>query len=220
MASPLEKARKDPNSMKGRILKSAQKLYGANGYQGTTTRMIAKDVGIDISTLYYHWGEKADLYEAVMTCMKEDLQALLKTIDKVSRGKKLSERIEIAINMSCDYYFSHPEATSLLLLHYYNYTLELTDIDVKFDIVDALKNIAFSMGLVENKEGVSVLDKAKVMAVVLSLFSFIGGEKHLRQMIGAGKGEYREVVKEVLKFILIPAFVKDKDFIQSFTEEV
>ena len=197
--------------MKGRILRSASKLYGKNGYQGTTTRMIAKDVGIDISTLYYHWGEKADLYEAVIMCMKEDLLELLKKIEKITRGKILKERLEIAINTCCDYYFSNPETTSLVLLHYYHYTLELNEIDVKFDIADAIKNIAFSMGLVEENDGVSVQVKAKVMAVVLSLFSFIAGEKHLREIIGAEEKEYREVIKEVLKFILIPAFAQDKE---------
>ena len=57
MPSPLEKARQDPKSMKARILASARRIFGEYGYNNTTTRMIAKDVGIDISTLYYHWGE-------------------------------------------------------------------------------------------------------------------------------------------------------------------
>ena len=131
-----------------------------------------------------------------------------KDIEKATNGKELSDRLKIAINMSCDYYFSNPEDTSLILLHYYNYTLELNDVDVKFDIADAIQNIAFSMGLVDNENGVSPLAKAKVMAVVLSLISFIGGEKHLREIIGTGKEKYREVVKEVLNFILIPAFAK------------
>ncbi|MCP4373087.1 MAG: helix-turn-helix transcriptional regulator, partial [Deltaproteobacteria bacterium] len=48
--------------MKAKILISARKLFGQYGFHGTTTRMIASDVGIDISTLYYHWGEKGDLY--------------------------------------------------------------------------------------------------------------------------------------------------------------
>ncbi len=208
MASPLEKARKDPKSMKARILKSASKLYSKNGYKGTTTRMISTDVGIDISTLYYHWGEKADLYEAVLTCLKEDTQELLNNIEKIISGKKLSERLEVAINMTCDYYFSNPETTNLILMHYYNYSLALNEIEVEFNIADIIKNIAFSMGLIENKEGISVKAKANVIAVILSLFSFISGEKHLSEVIGAEKEEYREVVKDVLKFILIPAFVR------------
>ena len=65
MPSPLEKARQAPESMKGRILSAARQLFGDYGFHGVTTRMIAKEVGIDISTLYYHCGEKQDLYEAI-----------------------------------------------------------------------------------------------------------------------------------------------------------
>ena len=35
--------------------------------------MIAKEVGIDISTLHYHWGDKNDLYEAVVVDVNNDL---------------------------------------------------------------------------------------------------------------------------------------------------
>ncbi|MBU0993253.1 MAG: TetR/AcrR family transcriptional regulator [Proteobacteria bacterium] len=209
MASPLEKARKDPASMKGRILESATRLFGQNGYQGTTTRMIAKDVGIDISTLYYHWGEKADLYEAVMICIKEDLRNLLVEIETIIKGKPLSTRLEIAINMCCDFYFDYPESTSLVLSHYNSDALSQPDKSVKLDIADAITDIAFSMGLVPHKSNVSLQVKMKVMAVILSLFSFIAGEKHIRQMLGADNQEYREVVKETLRFILIPAFIQD-----------
>ena len=45
MSSPLEKARLAPDSMKARILTAARGLFGSYGYQGTTTRMIAQDVG-------------------------------------------------------------------------------------------------------------------------------------------------------------------------------
>jgi AcrR family transcriptional regulator len=34
--------------------------------------MIAQEVGIDISTLHYHWGEKKDLYEAVILATSPD----------------------------------------------------------------------------------------------------------------------------------------------------
>lgn len=44
--------------MKARILAVARKIYGEYGFHGTTMRMIAKEVGIDISTLHYHWGKR------------------------------------------------------------------------------------------------------------------------------------------------------------------
>ena len=66
MPSRLEKARQDPTSMKAKILASARKVFGEYGYNDTTTRMIAKDVCIDISTPYYHWGKSR-------ICMKPSL---------------------------------------------------------------------------------------------------------------------------------------------------
>jgi len=74
MPSALEKARQSPDSMKARILTAARRLFGEYGYHGVTTRMIAKDVGIEISTLYYHWGEKQDLYEAVLTDLSDEIR--------------------------------------------------------------------------------------------------------------------------------------------------
>ncbi len=58
MRTPLEKARRDPESTKARILNVARKIFGEYGYHGGTPRMIAEEVGIDLSTIHYHWGEK------------------------------------------------------------------------------------------------------------------------------------------------------------------
>jgi AcrR family transcriptional regulator len=44
MPSRLERARQDPNSMKARILVSARRVFGEYDYNGTTTRMIAKEM--------------------------------------------------------------------------------------------------------------------------------------------------------------------------------
>jgi len=109
MPSRLEKARNDPTSMKARILASARRIFGEYGYNDTTTRMIAKDVGIDISTLYYHWGEKQDLYEAVIMDISEEVQLKLSEVEKHVSGLSLTCRLEIAIDMMCDSLFSHPE---------------------------------------------------------------------------------------------------------------
>ena len=93
MESPLEKARKDPESMKARILTAARKIFGEYGFHGTTTRMIAQEVGIDISTLHYHWGEKKDLYEAVILDINKDLGQSLIDVEKIIHGRPLAERL-------------------------------------------------------------------------------------------------------------------------------
>ncbi|RPJ79172.1 MAG: TetR/AcrR family transcriptional regulator [Deltaproteobacteria bacterium] len=194
--------------MKAKILSAARKLFGVYGYYGTTTRMIAQTVGIDISTLYYHWGEKADLYNAVLLDTQEELKQELKRIEKIIHGKPLPSRLEIAINESCDYLFKNSEITNLILLNYFTKP-KGKDI-VEFHFIDIITGIAISMGLAMDKDKITKQAKARVMAVMLSLFNFIAGKKYLSPIIGAESQDYLNVVKETLNFILIPAFVQDK----------
>ncbi|MFJ5924019.1 TetR/AcrR family transcriptional regulator [Kitasatospora sp. NPDC092948] len=49
-----------------RILTAATDLFAQHGYDGTTTRTIAGAAGLNVATVAYHVGTKADLYREVM----------------------------------------------------------------------------------------------------------------------------------------------------------
>ena len=49
-----------------RILDCAETLFARQGYNGTTTRQVAKGAGISLQTLQYHCGGKKNLYKAVL----------------------------------------------------------------------------------------------------------------------------------------------------------
>ncbi|MDX2500012.1 MAG: TetR/AcrR family transcriptional regulator [Deltaproteobacteria bacterium] len=204
MPSRLERARQDPNSMKAKILTSARKLFGEYGYNDTTTRMIAGDVGIDISTLYYHWGEKQDLYEAVLIDISEEIQNKLKEVEKKVSDQNLATRLEIAIDMMSDYLFSHPEVSNLILFGYFNKTRHGVTLDISMS--QYITNIAFAMGLSNNRETASTEAKARILAVWNTVLNFISGENFFRPLLDTDRDEYIRVVKETLKFILVPAF--------------
>src|SRR6056297_758633 len=102
MASSLVKARRNPDSTKARILTAARRMFGEYGFHGTTTRMIAKAVDIDVSTLFYPWGEKGDLYEAVIRDINEGMRKKLIEVEHKVSGRPLAERIEIAIDEMAD----------------------------------------------------------------------------------------------------------------------
>ena len=206
MTSRLEKARQDPESMKGRILDAARRLFGDYGFSGVTTRMIAKEVGIDISTLYYHWGEKKDLYEAVITDLSEQIRAKLRHIEQLVRGKPLAHRLEVAIDVMCDYLFTHPEASNLILFSYLGKSRAVTDIDMR--VQEHIANIAVAMGLALDTAHVPARANARVLAVWNSVMNFASGENFFRPMLDVDHREYIAVVKETLKFILIPAFTQ------------
>ena len=206
MPSRLERARQDPNSMKARILSSARKLFGEYGYNDTTTRMIAGDVGIDISTLYYHWGEKQDLYEAVLIEISDEIQKKLNEVEKKVSGLDLTTRLEIAIDMMSDYLFSHPEVSNLILFGYFNKTRHGVTLDISMS--QHITNIAVAMGLSDSRERVSTEAKARILAVWNTVLNFISGENFFRPLLETNREEYIRVVKETLKFILVPAFTK------------
>jgi AcrR family transcriptional regulator len=204
MLTPLEKARKDPDSMKARILMVARRIFGEYGFHGTTTRMIAQEVGIDVSTLYYHWGEKGDLYEAVVLDINEDLRGKLLEVEKDIHGKPLEERMDVSIDMMTDYLFECPEISNLILFQYFGKTRH--DSVLNIQVPEFISDIARSMNLCENKKKVPTRARMQVLAIMNAIYNFISGESFFRPMLGLKREAYIAQVKETLKYILIPAF--------------
>jgi AcrR family transcriptional regulator len=165
-------------------------------------------VGIDISTLYYHWGEKQDLYEAVLVDVGDEIQQKLNDIEHHVGGQSLTRRLEVALDMMCDYLFSHPEVPNLILFGYFNKTRHGLTLDLRMS--KYVSNIAFAMGLSEDKANVSIQAKARILAVWNTVLNFISGENFFRPMLDTNREDYIKVVKETLKFILVPAFTGDK----------
>ena len=204
MASSLEKAKQNPDSMKARILTAARKIFGEYGFHGTTTRMIAKAVDIDISTLYYHWGEKGDLYEAVIMDITEGMRQRLIEVEKIIKGKPLAERIQIAIDEMAGYLFENPEISNLTLFRYFTKTRHGSILD--FKVPEYISDIAYSMGLATDRKNVPVDAKMKVLSIMNAIHNFVSGENFFRPMLGLEREEYIKAAKETLKVVNVTAF--------------
>lgn len=204
MTTSLQKAKQNPESMKARILEAARKIFGEYGFHGTTTRMIAKAVDIDISTLYYHWGEKGDLYEAVIRDINDGLGRKLIEVEKKIKGRPLAERLDIAIEEMVDYLFENPEISNLTLLRYFMKTRHGNLLD--FRVPEYLSDIACSMGLARDRKNVPVEARMKVLSIMNAIHNFVSGENFFRPMMGLNSQEYRRHAKETLKFFNLAAF--------------
>jgi TetR/AcrR family transcriptional regulator, regulator of cefoperazone and chloramphenicol sensitivity len=209
MPTPLEKARKDPGSMKARILTSSRDLFAEYGYHGVTTRMIAKDVGIDISTLHYHWGDKENLFEAVVEDLNDEIEMKLKEVEKLVRGKSLAYRLEVAIDVMCDYLFQHPSVAKLVMFSHFIKTR--TPGETNQRLFEQVSNIAIAMGLAPDKDGISTTANARVLAVSNAIYSFTAGKSFMQSILKVDEKEYDRVIRETLKFILIPAFTRENE---------
>ncbi len=204
METSLRKARMDPDSMKARILDKARRVFGEYGYHGATTRMIAEQVGIDISTLYYHWGDKSDLYKAVVLDVVEDLRTELAAVERRIHGLPLATRMDIAIDTMTEYLFRHNEISNLLLFRYFGKTRDEAVLD--FAVPEFVSDIAYSMGLCSDRSTAPLPSKLKVLAIMNAMHNFVSGESFFRSMLGMERDAYITEVKRTLKFILIPAF--------------
>lgn len=204
MTTSLEKAKQNPESMKARILEAARKVFSEYGFHGTTTRMIAKSVNIDISTLYYHWGEKGDLYEAVIRDINDGLGGKLIEVEKKIKGRPLAQRLDIAIEEMVDYLFENPEISNLTLFRYFMKTRHGTLLD--FRVPEYISDIAYSMGLAEDRKNVSVEARMKVLSIMNAIHNFVSGENFFRPMMGLDREQYIRHAKETLKFFNLAAF--------------
>jgi AcrR family transcriptional regulator len=204
MATPLEKARQNPNSMKAKILTSARRLFGSYGFHGTTTRMIAKEVGIDISTLYYHWGEKGDLYEAVVLDINEGMRSKLAELEQIIKGRPLSERLEIAIDEMVEYLFERPEISNLTIFRYFTKNRHKSTFDTR--VPEFISDIAYSMGLTEDRKNCSVEAKMQVLTIINAIHNYVSGESFFLPMLEIDRKEYTRQAKETVKFFAIRSF--------------
>ena len=209
MATPLEKARQNPDSMKAKILKSARKLFGEYGFHGTTTRMIASEVGIDISTLYYHWGEKGDLYEAVIIDMNDGIRAKLIEVESIIKGRPLAKRIEIAIDELVDYLFAHSELSNLTIFRYFTKNRH----DCSFDerIPEYISDIAYSMDLSQDRNNASPAAKMKVLTLMNAIHNYVSGEAFFLPMLEITRKDYISRTKETVKFFSLSNFIETKE---------
>lgn len=67
------------------ILRTATKLFLENGFNGTSTRDIAKHIGITQPALYHHFSDKEVLYLDVLTALcgkvRQDINKVMRKED-------------------------------------------------------------------------------------------------------------------------------------------
>lgn len=68
---------------KAEIHQAAMELFSTRGYEKTSLREIAEQVGITKASLYYHYSSKQDLLKAIIGTFFEDLQRVLQLVDVI-----------------------------------------------------------------------------------------------------------------------------------------
>ena len=73
---------KEAGSAKERLLDAATDIFGMYGYEAATTRMIAREAGVNIAAIPYYFGGKEGLYHALIDHIVAMVQARIADVQE------------------------------------------------------------------------------------------------------------------------------------------
>ena len=110
--SPAKPVTRDPDKSRANILQAARTEFASSGLGGARVDQIAKMAGINKRMLYHYFGNKDDLFCAVLEANyahKRDSERAL-----ALEQEEPLEAIRKLIALTWDYYLKHPEFLTLL----------------------------------------------------------------------------------------------------------
>lgn len=75
---------------RAQLIQAGLKLFGRLGYEAVPTRMLAREAGVNLAAIAYHFGGKQGLYEAVTEAVVADIRARVLPVAQ-ALGKDLAE---------------------------------------------------------------------------------------------------------------------------------
>jgi AcrR family transcriptional regulator len=110
----------DNQTTKARLLQVATELFAQKGFHGVSTREITQQARANLSSLYFHWQSKENLYLAAYCDLFQRLAALSQDFfDLLEKGLRTHESLEQVLyplaDLVFDFYEANPELARLNL---------------------------------------------------------------------------------------------------------
>ncbi len=115
LTRPIRSARKakgDGHLRRAEILRAAERIFIADGYEGATIRKIADEVGVSSTCLYMHFHDKDEILLEICTAEMEALLALNSEIS--ARPVDPVERVRAMLQAYIDFALENPNAYRLV----------------------------------------------------------------------------------------------------------
>jgi AcrR family transcriptional regulator len=91
------KAKKTDSKTSAAILEAAGRIFAANGFAKSTVREICRKAGVNIAAVNYHFGNKENLYLAVLKRPQKESAAVDVSNPDLYKAKKPEEKLRIYI---------------------------------------------------------------------------------------------------------------------------
>lgn len=104
----LDRAQHEPETRRALLLREAERLFAAEGYDRVTVRGVAAAAGVNVATLHLHWKNKATLYEAVCRLHARHLLALVSEIVSQASDLDTGKQVDLLIDNLVALFARHP----------------------------------------------------------------------------------------------------------------
>ena len=111
-AESKQPVRRDPDASRSRILAAATEVFAAQGLDGARVDEIAERAGLNKRMLYHYFGNKDDLFAAVLDEVYETICADSAALDLVSGSAR--DGLKKLVDFVVDFYLDNPHAITLL----------------------------------------------------------------------------------------------------------
>jgi AcrR family transcriptional regulator len=111
-AKSARKAKGDGHLRRAEILRAAERIFVADGYEGATIRKIADEVGVSSTCLYMHFRDKDEILLEICTAAMEHLLALNNEI--CARPVDPVERVHMMLTAYVEFALGNPNAYRLI----------------------------------------------------------------------------------------------------------
>ena len=110
-----------PNSLKMtqdlstelKIREAAKRVFMAKGFDGCSTREIAKEAGMNVALVNYYFRSKGQLFQLIFRAALEDF--MLSMVDVFSTNLSLESKMRIFIEREYDFLTKHPEMPGFII---------------------------------------------------------------------------------------------------------
>lgn len=198
MPTALEKARSQPDGHSAAILAAARRVFAQRGYHGASTRAIAAEVGLDVSTLYYHWGSKRELFDGVLMDLQERFSQLFVAWLEEASELEFDAAFDRAVELAGPF-MGDDDSVRVLLYSVFDAEFEGAEWAVESQRLLVLtirrfaeKRLAADLPLAFD---------ALVLSTIGAILALVGGRRQQAAVLGLDPDseEYRNLVIETLR---------------------
>ena len=196
-------------NVKERILQAAREVFTAHSFKAASTRMIAKEAGVEHPMIHYYFGSKEKLFYAMAENMYNEAITIQESWFTGFENLSLREGFELFIDRVLDYAMSTPDAFRIAALNMVNIG--------NIEEIPAYRFILMNMAALRRimEEKLALRGSSREIEMLIYCFynlmvSLIGAKSSQAQILNMNplEAQYRIWVKDATTTLFYPWFKK------------